>query len=75
VDAPVASFSGSGQTGTSFCFLFGTTDLFDDATLATLYPTREAYINAIDTTTDSAVAKGFILPEDGELIKAQARVE
>ncbi len=75
VDAPVAAFSGSGQTGTSFCFLFGTTDLFDDATLAMLYPTRDDYIKAIDTTTDSAVAKGFILPEDGELIRAQARRE
>jgi Alpha/beta hydrolase domain len=73
VDAPVATLTGSGQTGSSFCFLFGTTALFDEATLSTLYPTREAYIDAIDTTTDSAVEKGFVLPEDGELIKAQAR--
>jgi hypothetical protein len=41
--------------------------------LSTLYPTRESYIDAIDTTTDSAVEKGFVLPEDGELIKTQAR--
>ncbi len=73
VDAPVATFSGLGQTGSSFCFLFGTTALFDDDTLATLYPSREAYIDAIDASTNSAVEKGFILPEDGELIKAQAR--
>jgi hypothetical protein len=75
VEAPVATFSGSGQAGGSFCFLFGTTALFDEATLSTLYPTREAYIDAIDTTTDSAVAKGFVLPEDGALIKAQARID
>jgi hypothetical protein len=73
VDAPVATFSGGGQTGSSFCFLFGTTDLFDEATLSTLYPTTQDYIDAIDTATDSAVGKGFILPADGELIKAQAR--
>ena len=73
VDAPVATLTGGGQTGSSFCFLFGTTALFDEATFSTLYPTREAYIDAIDTTTDSAVEKGFVLPEDGELIKAQAR--
>lgn len=75
VDAPVAAFAGSGQTGSSFCFLFGTTALFDDATLSTLYPTRDVYIDAIDTATDSAVDKGFVLPEDAELIKAQARLE
>ncbi len=73
VDAPVATFSGNGQTGSSFCFLFGTTALFDEATLSTLYPTREAYIDAIDMTTDSAVERGFLLPEDAELIKTQAR--
>ena len=33
----------------------------------------DRYIEAIDASTDSAVANGFILPEDGELIKAQAR--
>ena len=74
VDAPVATFNGGGQPPTSFCPAFGTTALFDEATLSTLYPTRESYINAIDGATDSAVEKGFILPEDGELIKAQARL-
>jgi len=73
VDAPVATLSGEGQTGTSFCRLFGVTELFDDTTLAMLYPTREAYISAIDTATDSAVAAGFLRPADAELIKTQAR--
>ncbi len=74
VDAPVATFTGGGQEGSSFCGAFGTTTLFDAATLAALYPSRQDYIDAIDASTDSAVAKGFILPEDGELIKAQARL-
>jgi hypothetical protein len=43
VDAPVAAFSGTGQTGSSFCFLFGTTALFDEPTLSQLYPSREDY--------------------------------
>ncbi len=73
VDAPVATFSGAGQSGTSFCFLFGTTALFDDTTLSMLYPSQEAYIDAIDTATDRAVEARFILPPDGELIKTQAR--
>ena len=74
VDVPVATFSGGGQTGSSFCGAFGTTALFDAATLAALYPTRQDYVDAMDAATDSAVAQGFILPEDGELIKAQARL-
>jgi hypothetical protein len=74
VDAPVATLSGYGQTGGSFCGAFGTTSLFDQATLSSLYPSREVYVSAIDTATDSAVKKGFILPVDGELIKAQARL-
>jgi len=73
VDAPVATLSGFGQSGTSFCALFGTTDLFDEATLSQLYPTRDAYIAAIDAATDEAVAAGFIRPIDGDLIKERAR--
>jgi hypothetical protein len=75
VDAPVATFSGSGQTGSSFCFLFGTTKLFDEAMLSTLYPTHQDYVDAIDKATDSAVGKGFILAEDGELIKTEAQLD
>ena len=39
VDAPVATLSGLGQTGTNFCGIFGTTKPFDAATLAAKYPT------------------------------------
>jgi hypothetical protein len=74
VDVPVATFTGGGQTGTSFCDAFGTTALFDEATLSTLYPNRQVYVDAINAATESAVEKGFIVPEDGELIKAQARL-
>jgi Alpha/beta hydrolase domain len=74
VDAPVATLSGLGQPGgDAFCGLYGTTLLFDDAQLSTLYPDKQTYINAIDTTTDSAVDAGFIVPADGALIKARAR--
>lgn len=73
VDVPVATFSGGGQTGSSFCDAFGTTTSFDQATLSRLYPTRQDYVAKIDAATDGAVERGFILPEDGELIKRQAR--
>jgi hypothetical protein len=52
--------------------LFGTTRLFDDTTLATLYPDHGAYVTAVENATDAAVQAGFLMPEDGELIKAAA---
>jgi len=61
VDAPVAVLSGLGQQGDSFCRLYGTTALFDEATLARLYPDQATYVDAIDRAADAAVAAGFLL--------------
>jgi hypothetical protein len=72
VDAPVAVLSGLGQSGESFCGIFGTTMLFDDAKLAELYPTRQDYLDAVNTSTQRAVEAGFVLPVDAELIVADA---
>jgi len=59
-DCCKVAIGGQPGTGTQFCFLFGTTAPFDEATLSMLYPSREAYIDAIDTATNSAVRKGFL---------------
>ena len=72
VDAPVAVLSGLGQTGESFCRIFGTTQLFDDAQLLELYPTHQEYVDAVNSSMDSAIAAGFLLPVDAALIIAQA---
>jgi hypothetical protein len=73
VDVPIAKLSGMGQPDVSIiCSLFGTTELFDEATLATLYPNHGAYVTAVENATDAAVKAGFLMPEDGELIKAAA---
>jgi hypothetical protein len=64
--------SGLGQTGESFCRIFGTTRLFDDAELAELYPTHQSYLDAVTSSTDSAVEAGFLLPVDAALIVADA---
>jgi hypothetical protein len=72
VDAPVATLSGLGQTGSGFCSIFGTTVLFDDATLATLYADHDAYVAAVNAATDQAVQAGFLLAPDAALIKMQA---
>lgn len=75
VDVPVAALSGLGQTGSAFCGLFGTTMFLDSATLATLYPTPEDYVEAVSASTDEAIEAGFILPYDGDLIKEAAALQ
>jgi hypothetical protein len=72
VDVPIATFSGLGQTGSTFCFLFGTTVPFDRATLGALYPGHETYVSAVAKATNRAVRAGFIVKPDGRLIKAAA---
>ena len=74
VDAPIAVLSGEGQPrdGAGFCFLSGTTFLFDAATLGSLYADNAAYIEAVNSSTDDAVSKGFLIPEDAALIKTYA---
>jgi hypothetical protein len=74
VDAPVAALHGEGQPpADAFCGLFGTTELFEAVQLSALYPTKQAYIDAIDKYSDEAVAAGFLLPADADLIKTRAR--
>jgi len=73
VDVPVATLSGLGQSGTSFCFLFGTTTPFSAAKLAALYPSHARFVRrwAFDTMHD--VVRGFIRPADAfQLIAAAA---
>lgn len=71
VDAPVARFSGSGQGSVadgSVCALFGTTELLDEPTLLDLYPDHQAYVVAVTDAANAAVADGFLLEEDAQLI-------
>lgn len=72
VDVPIARLAGSGQSGETFCFLFGVTEPFDDATLASRYPDHETFVSAWDDATDAAVEAGFILEVDGERLKEVA---
>ncbi|MEM7435384.1 MAG: alpha/beta hydrolase domain-containing protein [Myxococcota bacterium] len=72
VEAPVAVLSGLGQPGESFCRIWGTTRLFNSNELGALYPTAQAYIDAVTESTNDAVEAGFILPPDAALIIAAA---
>lgn len=75
VDAPAARLSGEGQASGSFCFLFGTTELFDLAAMASLYIDRAGYVDAVSRATDEAVESGFLLPPDAERIRAAAGLQ
>ena len=73
VDAPTARLSGLGNTGGPFGFLVGTTEPFDAATLARLYPGgRPEYLRRFDAALQGSVKAGFILPADAAEIRALA---
>lgn len=72
VDVPIATFSGEGG-GEGFCFLFGRTALFSADKIAALYPDQASYVSAVSASTDQALAAGYLLEEDGALIKAAAQ--
>jgi len=72
VDAPTAVLSGLGQTGSTFCGIFGTTVPFDEAKVADLYPTNDAYVTAVRRSNDRAVRAGFLLRPDAHLIETWA---
>jgi hypothetical protein len=72
LDVPIATLSGEGQSGSILCLLFGTTKLFDEVTLAALYPDHSTYVSAFNAATDRAVSAGFILEHDAELMKTAA---
>jgi hypothetical protein len=66
---PTATNTGL-NTGPGFCFLFGSHQPFDDATLAALYRNHGQYVSAVDRVTDKNLATGYILAPE-----AQATVE
>jgi hypothetical protein len=71
VDVPVATFTGE-QDGSILCRLFGTTTLFDDAQLASLYPSHKGFTKAYAKSLKRAVKAGWILKPDAKLIKQWA---
>ena len=73
--APAATLSGEGQSGPSFCRLFGTTDLFDAATMAALYVDRAGYVQAVTGAATDAVSSGFLLRADADRIIAAAPLQ
>lgn len=65
VDVPVARTSGDGGEDTAMSFLFGSGELFDDATLRRLYPRGAGdYLERFTVALDDAIGAGFLLAAD-----------
>jgi hypothetical protein len=74
VDVPVATLRGTGNSPAvpgplNFCALFGVTTPFTPETLAQLYRNHGAFVSQWVRSVNTAVAGGFILPTDAELVK------
>ncbi|MDY6921214.1 MAG: alpha/beta hydrolase domain-containing protein [Pseudomonadota bacterium] len=75
MDVPVALMSGdnsSEQNESDICFLFGETRFFDRATLNSLYAGKAHYVAAVTDSALQAVADGYLMAEDADLIIAAA---
>lgn len=72
VDVPTATNTGE-NSGAAFCILYGSHIPFSAAKLAELYPTHEAYVQAVRRVTNRNVREGFVLEEDGKEIIRDAK--
>jgi hypothetical protein len=55
------------------CGLLGWHEPFDAATLAKLYPSHDAYVKAVQETTEKNVKAGFLLKADADATIAEAK--
>jgi hypothetical protein len=74
-DAPVATLSGVGQTGSVYAFLFGTTQPFDGEDMSRKWPFgRPGYLEDFEEELDWTISQGYLLADDRAEILALARV-
>ncbi|HEX5007708.1 MAG TPA: alpha/beta hydrolase domain-containing protein, partial [Hyphomonadaceae bacterium] len=71
VDPPIALNSGA-NGGSGFCGLYGRYEPFDDATLASLYPSHSAYVDAVRKTNAANLKAGFIVEADARQSNTRA---
>jgi len=73
VDVPVEALSGvPGPNPSTICLLLGSAKPFPAAQLKSLYPTRAAYLKAIDADAQRVINAGFVLPQDRAALLAFA---
>lgn len=69
LDAPIATLSGLGQSGGTFCALFGTTTPFGPETLSAKYGDLGGYRTAWLAAVDTAEQAGSILAVEAEKLR------
>lgn len=81
IEAPTATIDGGANTGAqesapgaarNFCFLFGRTRLFDDATLKSLYPTHEAFVTKFAAAAAALERQGYWLKAEADAARQAA---
>lgn len=60
---PTARNTGMNNGSNRFCFLYGSHEPFDTATLKRLYPSHASYVNAVRAVATQNLKDGYILPE------------
>ena len=71
LEAPTSTWFGN-STGPSFCRIAGHETPFERSQLKALYPTPEDYVRAVTASVSRLVLEGFIVPEDGQVLIADA---
>ena len=80
VEVPTATITGqrndvmeAAPGAQNFCFLFGRTVLFERATISSLYPSHDAYVDRFSKATDALERAGYFLKPEADAAKAAAR--
>jgi hypothetical protein len=72
VDAPVAVMTGTNETPSVICSLFGSTEPFTGDELVARYDDTDGLVAAVEASADEAVQAGFLLPRHAEAMVAEA---
>ena len=73
VDAARATLTGELNSGGTFCSIFGTSNAFDGATIAALYPSQEQFLGEFDRSLTRSVKQGFLLDQEARKLRAAIR--
>jgi hypothetical protein len=69
---PAIALNSGANSGSGFCNLYGRFEPFDDATLATLYPTHKVYTDAVNQRIDANLKAGYITDVDARQSRTRA---
>ena len=80
VEAPTATIDGrrndvanAAPGAQNFCFLFGHTMAFDAATLKSLYPTHQTFVDRFTAAVDALEKNGYLLKPEADQARQAAR--